>query len=761
MTKYTLLCGTALLAAITTATPAHAQLDEIVVTAQKREQSIQDVPIAITAVDADFIESRNITDIKSLSSLAPNLKIENTPGNTTAAQISIRGGVTINPALTWEPTVGIYLNGSYIGKTQGSIFDVADIERLEVLRGPQGTLYGRNTLGGAVNVITAKPTGEFGGKVKVGYGNYDERMAKASVNLGQLGPFRAKVSGIIQKRDGFVKGVENPFPGVLAAGPLSTDEFQSVDKKSLLAAVSADLTDKLVVDYTFDYSEADNDPAFSQIVSVNDGNIFDPASPAYVGFPGGPGQFFGFPLDLYTNADRQTSGTTDGPLFEKSKVQGHNLTATLETGLGDVKSITSYRKMSWDDALDLDGSPLPLAHTSRISDYDSFSQELQLNGGADRLNYALGLYYFTDDGYTENPQFFFGGANVFDSQYGFTTDAYAAYGQIDFAVTDKLTLTGGLRYTDEQKTIERSNIAVAPLDVGGGIILPAGTPLIPVGTSGKEKFSNLSPQVVVDYAFTDAVSTYAKYAKGFKSGGFNGEANTVAETLRPYDSEIIDSFEVGVKSRFFENRLQVNAAAFLNKHKDMQLSVFTAVGAAGSDVRNAGRATIKGIEVETQFQLSDDFLARMSLGVLDTDYKEFIEFGVDVAADRAFPHAPKTTFAMGFDWEAFEGDWGALTLTGDMNHTSSYFTFPFSTRPGDPQTAFNSEADARTLFDARLAWSEIPVAGQNVELAIWAKNLTNEEYKANFIDFGPGFGGLTNGYFGDPRTYGVTLGVDF
>jgi iron complex outermembrane receptor protein len=212
-----LLASSTLVLSLVFQSTAYAQLDEIVVTAQKREQSIQDVPVALTAVKSDYIESRNITNIQSLSSLAPNLKIENTPGNTTAAQISIRGGVTINPALTWEPTVGIYLNGSYIGKTQGSIFDVADIERLEVLRGPQGTLYGRNTLAGAVNIISAKPTEEFSGKLKVGIGNYNSRLAKASVNFGQLGPIRAKVSGLIETRDGFVSGVDNPFPGALTS----------------------------------------------------------------------------------------------------------------------------------------------------------------------------------------------------------------------------------------------------------------------------------------------------------------------------------------------------------------------------------------------------------------------------------------------------------------------------------------------------------------------------------------------------------------
>jgi len=701
MMRKTLTGASALALTLMLSPSAFAQLDEIVVTAQKREQSIQDVPISVTAIDSDYIDSRGITNIESLSSLAPNLKIENTPGNTTAAQISIRGGVTINPALTWEPTVGIYLNGSYIGKTQGSIFDVADIERLEVLRGPQGTLYGRNTLAGAINVITAKPTEEFGGKVKAGFGNYNSKLAKASINFGKIGPIRAKISGLVEKRDGFVEGIENPFPGVLSAGSLSADELQS------------------------------------------------------------PGQFFGFPLDLYVNPDRQETFTTDGDLFEKSKVQGHNLTATFETGIGDIKSITAFREMEWDDALDLDGSPLPLAHTQRLSDYDSFSQELQLTGENDRLNYVIGAYYFEDDGYTENPQFFFGGANIFDSQYGFTTEAFAAYGQLDYALNERFTITGGLRYTDETKTIERKNTTLAPLDIGGGIILPAGTPLIPEGTSGETGFNNLSPQVTLNYEASEDVNLYAKYAKGFKSGGFNGEAGTVAETLRPYDSEIVDSFEIGAKTRFWDGRAQLNAAAFFNDHKDMQLSVFTAEGAAASDIRNAGGANIKGFEIEGLFQLNDHFLLRANYGHLSTKYTEFIEAGIDEKDNRAFPHAPKNTFSTGFDWDAMQTDYGDIRLSVDANHSGSYFTFPYSLTPTDPQPAFNSQAPARTLVNGRIALTNIPIANNEVELAVWGKNIFDKEYLANFIDFGPGFGGLTNGYFGAPATYGVTLGVNF
>lgn len=735
--------------------PALAQssgLDEIIVTARKQAETLQDVPLAVTAVTKDYIESRGITSIESLSSLAPNLKVERTPGNTTGAQISIRGGVTINPALTWEPTVGIYLDGVYIGKTQGSIFDVADLERAEVLRGPQGTLYGRNTLAGAINLITAKPTGEYGGKVQVGYGNYNDFTARASVNFNQTGPFKVKLSGMLQNRDGFIDVVDNPFPGVLAAGPRSTDELESVDKKSFLVAVRMEPSNEVTLDYSFDFSFADQAPTFSQIVSVSPNNIFDPSFGGYVGFPGAPGQFFGFPLDLYVNADRQETATVDGDVFEKSKVQGHNLTATFDLGNGHaIKSISALRKLSWDDALDLDGSPLALAHTQRLSDYESLSQEFQLTGTFGDVDYVAGAYYFDDDGQTNNPQSFFGGANEFDSRYAFTTQAFAIYGQADFPVSERLALTGGLRWTQENKTIDRTNILLGPPPFA----------LVPARTTAEKSFARVSPSVTANFDVNDDINLYAKYSSGFKSGGFNGEAGSVVETQRPYRSEIVDSFEIGSKARFFDNRMQLNAAAFFNKHRDMQLSVFLATGAAASDIRNAGRAEIKGFEIEGLFQIVDGFTARGSLGYLDPEYKEFIEFGIDVTNDRAFPHAPDLTASAGFDARIWQGDIGRLDLTADINHSAEYFTFPYSLASTTGQNANNTVAASRTLLDARLALSELDIAGANATLAIWGRNLTDKEYLANFIDFGPGFGGLTNGYFGPPRTYGVTLGIDW
>jgi outer membrane receptor protein involved in Fe transport len=202
----------------------------IVVTAQKRAENLQDVPIAISALGSSYLEARGISSIDNIGALAPNVKFERAPASGTIAQIAIRGSVTINPAVTWEPAVGLYLDGVYIAKNQGAIFDVADLERVEILRGPQGTLYGRNSLAGAVNLVTAKPSGKLGGKLELSYGDYDYKRARAVLDLPAVGPFSVKLSGQITKRDGFVDVVDNPFPAAAPfARPASTSQAQSLD----------------------------------------------------------------------------------------------------------------------------------------------------------------------------------------------------------------------------------------------------------------------------------------------------------------------------------------------------------------------------------------------------------------------------------------------------------------------------------------------------------------------------------------------------
>ncbi|MCB2089466.1 MAG: TonB-dependent receptor [Sphingomonadaceae bacterium] len=768
--------------AVAIATPAFAQseappqsdesgLGVIVVTAQKREENIQDVPIAISAVGEQYLESRGVTSLDALSTVAPNVKIERAPSSKTISQIAIRGSVTINPAITWEPAVGLYVDGVYISKAQGSLFDIADLERVEILRGPQGTLYGRNSLAGAVNLITRKPSGEAGGRAEITYGSYDYVRARASLDLPAVGPIAAKVSGQITKRDGLVKTIPNPFPAAFLAGPNSVSDIDTIDSKAFMVQLRGDFGN-LTVDYTYDYNKITQRPPFAQLLRVNQNgdlrDIFDPGSPSYA---------FGgafFPIDLYANPERQTTASIDGAIYERSRAYGHALTLTLDLGAAELKSITAYRNMNWADGLDLDGSPLPVAFTQRISDYDAFSQELQLTGAAmdDRLKYVLGAFYFDEKAETLGPQSFFGGGADYQSDYGSNTKAWALYAQVDFDLTDALMLTLGGRYTHERKDIRR--FLRINFDAANGITSPLVVADIPYGGVPDAKYNNFSPAATLSYKITPDVNVYARFARGFKSGGFNGETNefgapTAAcptgafELCDPYRPEKVDSYEVGLKSVMMDGALVLNLAAFHDKHKDIQLSIFRATGAAASVIRNAASARIQGLEVESVFRPVEGLTLNGSLAFLDAKYNRYIDGGVDVADNRAFPHTPKFSATLGFDWQVTQGSWGKLNLYGDLNHVSKYFTFPYPLTVPTPsdQNAYNTQSPGRTIINLRLAVSEIELGGATLELAGFVRNLTKERDPSNFIDFGPGFGGLTLGYFPDPRTWGVTLGARF
>jgi iron complex outermembrane receptor protein len=756
-----------------TASPALAQdtaqeaddgLGAIVVTAQKRSENIQDVPIAISAVGSEYLESRGIDSIDKLGTIAPNVKIERAPGSKTISQAAIRGSVTINPAITWEPAVGLYLDGVYIAKAQGSIFDVADLERVELLRGPQGTLYGRNALAGAINLVTKKPSGELGGSFDVTYGSFNEWKLRGVIDLPRMGIFSAKVSGQYRRRDGLIDLIPN--------SPSGADRTDSINSGSFMVQVRAELSDAITLDYTYDYSKSDQDPPFSQLLRVNRNgefrDIFDPKSPGYA--YGGAY----FPLDRYTNPVRSGTAAIDAPAYEKSRSYGHALTITADLGLATLKSITAYRDLAWADGLDLDGSPLPVAFTQRITDYNAWSQELQLTGTSanDRLSYVAGAFYFSEKAETLNPQTYFGGGTDLQSNYGSHTKAIALYAQLDYKLTEAFKVSLGGRYTHETKDISR--YFRINYDAANGILKPLVIANLPYGSIPDAKYSNFSPALTLAYEVSDQVNVYARFARGFKSGGFNGETNVfvapttacpsgATELCAPYRPEKVDSYELGIKTQLLDNRLMFNVAAFRDEHKDMQLSVFTATTGAASIIRNAAGARIQGLEFEAVLRPAKGLTINASLAILDPKYKRFIDGGVDVSANRAFPHAPKTTAAIGFDWEVIRGDWGKLNLYGDLNYASKYYTFPYAltgTSPSD-QLAGSSQSKGRTIVNLRASLAEVPLGGARAEISVFARNVTKEADPSNFIDFGPGFGGILLGYFPEPRTFGVTAGIRF
>jgi iron complex outermembrane receptor protein len=719
-------------------------LEEVVVTAERREEKLRDVPIAVTSFNAETLQSRGITDIRGIAGLAPNVSIVESPGYQTEADLAIRGAVTINPAPYWDPEVGLYVDGVFIPKAIGNVTDLADIDHVEVLRGPQGTLYGRNSVGGAINFVTQKPTGFFEGYITAGAGNYGSTELRGNINLPKFGIFSVALSGVMQGHDGYINTVGTPgFASYLG-------KFDSVNSRSGHIAVRADVTDDITVDYTFDSSYQKDTPNFSQLTRIGAGGIFDPTSPAYLGIP--LAQF------IQSNPGPSSAATANGGYdnarpFEVADVRAHALTATWDVSDElTLKSISAYRWIDWSNNLDLDGSPLAIAGTALYTHYHAGSEELQASGQIDRFHYTVGAFYFEDGGFTQNPQSFFLGGSVFNSQYGYATQNYAIYTQVDYnppILDDRLTLTFGLRYNNETKfgsRFEESGTAFAPLAVS-----------IPY-VSGTVNYDATTPMFTIKYALTDDINVYGKFAEGFKSGGFNGEAPTLAEAITPFKPESVYEYEVGVKSRWLDNRLNVNLAAYYDRHTNLQESVFLATGAAASVVRNAGSADIDGVELDMQVLPVSWLSLSGQVGYLNTAYNEFLNNGVNEANGTAFPYAPQFTASMSADATVMDDEFGKLDFIVDYRHSDAYYEYPYSlsANPAVNQGYYagSTKASAQNVFDARVRLTGIEVPDGTVEISMWGKNIFNDKYRINGIDFGPGFGNLTISYYGDPPTFG-------
>ena len=724
-------------------------LETVTVTAQKREEKLQDVPIAITAMGAAQLESRGIDNVSDLSALAPGLQVNRSPSNDSISQITIRGNSQINPAIYWDPAVGIYLDGVYLGKAQGTVFDVVELDRVEVLRGPQGTLYGRNTIGGAINLVTRAPTGEWGGMLSTSVGNYGAWVREASVDLPAFGIARLSFAIRDEERDGWVKTA----PGS------SVPEMNDRDSDGYRFAADIDFTPQLTAALRLDRSAIDQRGTFSQLHRLRPTGAFGPDQ------NGNPSPLFGL-LSPFASDEREKTAAVDGPQFQKVVVKGASATLSYRLGANDtLKSISAYRELSNDDAGDYDGSPLAIARTERYTDFDQTSQELQWVGRRGAVNYVGGLYYYRDDGATNNPQQYFFGAAAFDSRYATRTKAWAAYTQLDWQLSEPLTLTAGLRYTSERKQLDR---------VFGAAGSPAGPffYFIPEGTHAAKTFDAVTPTLSASWKFSEALTAYARYAEGFKSGGFNGEfsdtsvspAQNVAETQTPFKPEKLKSYELGAKGTLAQGRAQFGAALFHNKLDDFQASVFTASGAAASVIRNAGKATVQGAEIEAVLQPVKALRLQGNYALLDAEYDEFVDGGSDQAGNRAFVHAPKHTWNLLADLRLARLANGELRALADYAWTGGYYTYPYQLAgPGEAgnnpfaPVARDTRIDAHGLLNLRLALSKVRLGKSGSgELALWVRNALDEDEPVNYIDFGPGFGNLTPSYYLDPRTYGAT-----
>jgi iron complex outermembrane recepter protein len=747
-------------------------LDALRVTAQRRVQRLVDVPVAVTALTQDQVEARGISRLDDLNSIAPGLQVSRSPSNTTISQLTIRGSSQINPAIYWDPAVGVYLDGVYIGKGQGAIFDIVDLSSVEVLRGPQGTLYGRNTIAGTINFVTRDPSGQFGGTGAVELGNFGGRVYRANLNLPTVGErLDLAVGARKEERD--------PWIDTTPTSPV--DGMNDRDNQGFHVGALVRIVDGLEAVYHLDASETDQTNNFLQLYRYTD----QPTCTTDCMAP-------------YISRRRRDTADINAPSVERADILGHSLIVSWDAaGWLTVKSISGYRETQWLDRLDLDGSPNDVAHSTRDTDYDQTSQDLNLSGQVGAFHYTAGAYYFADNGFTNNPIFVsINGAPVnFDSRYGTHARAEALYGQVDWQALERLTLTAGARRTSEKKELDR---------VFGFSPDPTTVPYtyyIPEDYDGPEKtFTATTPMAAVAYRWTDWLNTYARYAEGFKSGGFNGEYSNIQsadpfaeherETTTPFRPEQQRSIELGAKGSFLAGRAVLSVAAFRNKLEDLQVSIFTASGAAASVIRNAGKATVEGFEIEAAVMPWDGTTLRAHYALLDPVYDEFIDAvctgpnntqcaDENVANNRAFVHAPETAWNLAVDSDLWATTWGTLRATADYAWTDEFFTYPYQlTGPADTpcngnptvrpcydsakQSAPDTRVPAYGVVNAKLSLVAIPLGSSRMgEVSLWGRNVLDEDSVNNFIDFGPGFQNLTVANFVEPRAVGVTALLRF
>lgn len=700
-------------------TPAMAQdaaqnggLDEIIVTAQKREESLQDTPISLAVFGSEALATNGISGLVDLRSHVPNLQLTPHPNSASTTQIFMRGVGLNDDQITQDGSVAVYMDGVYVARSQGQAMEVAELERVEVLRGPQGTLYGRNATGGAINFVTRKPElGDFGAKLQATFGNLNNRRYKAAVNIPVGDTLAARLSYANISQDGFVK---NLGTGV--------DRWGDKRREAMRADVYWEPSDAFNLRYSYDRSNIDDTPAYLAL------------SPLY-------------PL----KGERPSAGSEHvRDLLANDVVsQGHSLIAEWEASdTLTVRSITAHRKLSNfqnQDYLTGARGPAPLQKNSSNSHQKQWSQELQLVGDTanGELNYVAGVYWFSEDG------------SNFSNSYSarskvrrFTTTpisnrSIAVFGQATYSpewADSRLHITAGAR----QSWDKREAMMFKAEQSDGGLVIPEAT----IG-DGSRKFKDFSPSLVVAYDVADHVNIYGKVVRGYKSGGYNTRASTTISFGKGFGAETLWSYEAGLKSQWLDNKLRFNIASFLAKYDDIQLNVQSdPTNVSAIDVLNAGKATIKGIEADITLAPAKGLRFSLNYGFLDTQYDEILDAtGKNIASQFRFNRAPKHSLAADLNYEIYDLPIG--TFAANINYTMQSKVFTSSSAP--PEYITHDYG----LLNARLSLSEIPGI-DGLRLSAWARNLTDKEYYVTQFN-----AGAPAALFGEPRTYGLDLSFDF
>ncbi len=726
---------------------AEAMLEEVVVTAQKRAENLQDVPISISAFSGDFIDDAGITSIDEVSSLTPGLTMSRF--NIAQPQIFIRGIGSTDDSAYGDQSVGVFIDEVYIGRAGGADLNMMDLERIEVLRGPQGTLYGKNVVGGAINVVTRKPSQDFSAKVSAGAGNYSYNNWRALINGGLSETVSGKLGISSTNRDGHSKS---------SLGGRLSDE----DNVSAFGQLLIDTSEQSSLLLSFDYSR-----------DRREGNSRDSFGEQFVFFPwfapGSPFAASPASSDPYRNEK-----TVNG--FQDRDVWGASAKFNWTTALGEFVSITSYRNSEFDFQEDFDGSDANLVVNNVDEEANQFSQEFRLSNISNdgRLSWLAGLYYYQEEvdrmdnnDFTGNDVAAFGTPspvpglswgqflpllgqtgwglapfNIFFDQYNETT-SYAVFGQVDYQIAEALKLSVGARYTVDSKDADIKGLGFDPT---GGFLAA------PYDVSVDETWEEFTPKVSLDYQFNDDIMFYFSFSQGFKSGGYNGSASSEAVARQGFDPEEATQYEIGVKSMLFDDRVRANLTLFQIDYTDLQ--VFQLKNGAELVIDNAADAESSGIELEVTAALTDTMTLVASYAYLDADYDKYItESGADYSGN-SLTRSPENSYNISLTKRFSIGGIGDLTLQADYSYQDEIFFNADNYRMPNGDILVGD--DEHSIWDA---FAILEIADTGIEVKLWGKNLGDEEYRVHGIDGRGPFNLSQNGavVWGMPRTYGISL----
>jgi iron complex outermembrane recepter protein len=789
------------------------ELPEVIVTAQFIEQNLQDTPIAITAVNAEMLEARGQTDIAQVAAQSPNVVLRQQPQNSGVGLIAFIRGIgqtDFNYAL--EPGVGIYVDDVYIPTLSSSLLDLMDLDRVEVLRGPQGTLAGKNSIGGAIKLFSSKPDGTGRGSLQATYGSYNRIDVRGFSDFAINDKLFARISGVSKNRNGYVTlldyGMTHPGSNVGSnnnagkggkLGTLGGQNFAAgrfsvrwMPNEEVELNVSADITNE-TSDSGAEVLLYANNPAVTPngqpwLRGLN-GNAI-PADCRFVPNHGYHGSFANASCDTlapalgynpkyisYANFLDAQEPTSQSPYKPYAAIPGNKFNSwgvqyNLTAALGDSMELTwigSLREYDSTWGMDQDSTPVPIAQLNQSLQHKAWSQELRLNGeiGDGFFQYTFGGFYFDQDGSLQaRVDLSYAGIDFIHGPDTTPSKSSAIFFNGTLNPTDAWSVTGGLRYSDDEKTYTyfRSNPdgtvpgpGPCPFFLGAPTAGPTGIGNPPnclllglYNVSDSFKGTRWDWRLVTDYRFSDQFLGYASVATGYKGGGVNPRPffgpSSPNNQLKAFKPETLTTFELGAKSDLFNRRLRLNGAVFLNKYEDIILTLLECPTAPCLQPNNVGKADVKGAELEMTVYPGHGLLIDASLSYLDFQYKNLSN--VAVTLDMVTPYTPEWTWSAGIqhDWNM---DKGTFSTRVDGSFQSKMYTAainnPTSYLPG------------RFLANARLSYTTME---KDWQVSLEVQNLLNKYYMHNVSDIVSSLGVWT-GNPGLPRTYAMTIKRNF